>query len=53
MHDRRGLGDDDRALGVGLVPPGLEAGRGGGDLGLELLVGELVELLQQLAVGRD
>ena len=26
VHERGGLGDDDRPLGIALVPPGLEAG---------------------------
>ena len=41
VHERRRLGDDDRPLGIALVPPGLEAGRGGRELGFELLVGQL------------
>ena len=45
------LGHDDRALGIGLVPPSLEAGRRGRKLGLELLVGQFIELFQELAVG--
>ena len=36
VHQGGCLGDDDGALGVGLVPPGLETLLGGGDLGLEL-----------------
>ena len=51
MHDRRCLGHDDRALGIGLVPPGLEAGCGGRDLGLELFVSQFIELFQKLSSG--
>ena len=46
MQDRRRLGHDGRPLGIGLVPPGLEASRGGRDLGLEFLVGQFLERLQ-------
>ena len=51
MHQGGGFGDDVAPLGVCLVPPGLEAGRGGRDLALELLVGQFLELLQHFAVG--
>jgi hypothetical protein len=51
MHDRRGLGHDDRALGIGLVPPGLEAGRGGARSWSRAPCPSALELLQELAVG--
>ena len=51
MHDRRCLGDDDRALGIRFVPPGLKTGFGGRDLGLELFVSQFIELFQKLAGG--
>ena len=49
-HECGGFCDHGRSLGEGLVPPGLEAGRGGCKRRLELLVGEFLERLQELAV---
>ena len=50
VHERRRLGDDHGALGVGLEAPGFVTLRGGRDLGLELLVGDLFEALEKIAV---
>ena len=51
MHDRCSFGDDDRSLGISLLPPSLKASCGGGDLGLELFVRQLIELFQKLSGG--
>ena len=51
VHERGRLGDDDRALGIALVFPGLEAFLGCRQLLLELLVGQFVEVLEELAGG--
>ncbi len=50
VEERGCLGDNDRPLGIGLVPPGFKAFRGRRDLGLELLVGQGLEFLQDLSV---
>jgi hypothetical protein len=49
MHDRCCFSHDDRSIGISLIPPGLKASCGVGDLGLELFVRQLFELLQELS----
>ena len=51
VHQRGGLGDDDRSFCVGLEFPGLEALFGCRQLLFELLVGQFVEFLEELAGG--
>ncbi len=51
VHQNGCPGHDHRALGIGLSPPRLEALSCGSQLFFELLVGELVELLEELAGG--
>ena len=45
------LGQNDRALGIGLVAPGFETFLGRRDLGLKFRVGQALKLLQDLAGG--
>ena len=49
MQQRRCFRDDDRAFGVGLLPPRLEASGRRRKLCFEFGVAQLVELLQKLA----
>ena len=49
MQQLRRLGDDDRALGVGLVPPGFETLFRRRDLRLKFLIGQALKLLQNFA----
>ena len=51
VHESGSFGDNDRPLGIALALPGLEAFGSGRELLFELLVGELVELLEQRASG--
>ena len=51
MHQCGRFGDDDRPLGIALEFPGLEAFFGRGQLFFELLVGQFIELLEELAGG--
>jgi hypothetical protein len=50
VHELRRLGDDHGAFGVRLASPGFVTLRGGRDLDLELLVGDLVEALKKVSV---
>ena len=51
VHKRGRLGDDDRPLGISLVPPSLETFRGSCDFGFKLLVGQSLKFLQNLSGG--
>ena len=52
VQNLRRFAYDGRTLGVSLLPPSLKTSCGGSDLGLELFVRQLFELLQELPGGR-